>query len=140
MKVIALRGNPNQGKSTTLNIAYQFMLLNGFIQVPGHFRVLGNPVQKDFIDILKIENKIVGIATMGDYSRKGYDSVKELLTYLDSQKCDVAICACNLNKAGTLSAVSNYPNHFFVDKTITSVESKIRIINGADAEKVYTFI
>lgn len=142
MDIIALRGNQNKGKSETLNTVYQLMLLFGYIQAPagpGHFRVLGNPVQKDFIDILEKKGKRIGIATMGDYAR-GNDSIANLLSYLDTQGCDKAICACSSDVSGTLNAITAYPNHQVIDKVVTLVEAEQRIRNGEDAEKIYRLI
>jgi hypothetical protein len=115
------------------------MLLNGYTQVPGHFRVLGNPTQKDFIDILEKDDKLFGIATMGDYARKPNDCVKDLLQYLNSQGCHKAICACNDNLIGTINAVKAY-THIFHAKTIATQAFLHRIINHQDALHIYSLI
>ena len=142
MDIIALRGNSDVGKSETLNIVYQFMLLFGYIQAPPgprHFRILGNRIQKDFIDILEKKGRRIGIATMGDYAR-GPESVANLLSYLDGQHCDKAICACNITLPGTVNAVTAYLNHQILDKTVTAVAAEQRIRNGEDAERIYRLI
>ena len=71
MKVIALRGEADTGKTETLNIVYQLLLSSGYKQIKNHFEVLGNPIIRDFLDILENdETKIkIGFATMGDYAR-----------------------------------------------------------------------
>lgn len=143
MEVIALRGQSDKGKSETLNIVYQLMLQFGYLQTPpgpAHFRMLGNLVQRDFIDILERKGKKVGIATMGDYGGNATESVKNLLAYLDSQGCDVAVCACRIGIASILNAVVKYPIHHFIDKTVTSNPHEERIKNAEDAEKIYKLI
>lgn len=42
MEVIALQGNPDVGKTTTLNIVYQLLLQAGYTQVAGKFKDLSN--------------------------------------------------------------------------------------------------
>lgn len=140
MEVIALHGPSNKGKSETLNIVYQLMLLYGYTQVPGHFRILGNPVQKDFIDILEKDGKCYGIATMGDYARKPNECVKDLLHYLNSQGCHKAICACNDNLLGTVNAVKAYAHTLYPKTNVTPHEHLYRIINHQDALHIYSLL
>ena len=47
MKLIALRGKENTGKSHVINITYQFLLSDGWVQVPGNYRELGNKIHND---------------------------------------------------------------------------------------------
>lgn len=135
MKIIALKGEKNSGKSHTINIVYQFLLREGYTQVPGHFRVLGNPVMKDFTDVLIKKKTLVGIVGMGDYER-GTGSLKKLLDELKDQGCDIAICACQ-SRPNIIKAVSDFPDHIFVDKApASSAESEHRIINFRDAQRI----
>jgi hypothetical protein len=134
MKLIALRGPINTGKSHTINITYQLLLKEGYNQEPGHFRVLGNPVFEDIIDILIKDGVRLGIIGMGDYQR-GEGSIAKLIKELVGKKCDIVICACreipNLEKI-----ISQYPNYIFVDKTKSNGDSNHRVVNGIDAEKI----
>ncbi len=138
MKIIALRGSKNTGKSHTMNTVYQLLLKEGYIQEPGHFRLLGNPLFEDVIDILIKDGVRLGIIGMGDYQR-GEGSLAKLIKELEAKKCDVVICACrkipNLEKA-----ITQYPNHIFIDKTISSGDSNNRIVNGIDAKKIIGFL
>jgi hypothetical protein len=138
MKVIALRGQINSGKSHTLNIVYQFLLRDGYIQVPGFFEVLGNPKFEDVLDILEKGGKRVGICGMGDYTI-GAGSLKALLARLGSQGCHVAVCSCQ-SKPRIIKAVTDYPDHDFVDKTPSSGSENHRIVNGIDAESMYRLV
>jgi len=141
-EIIALRGNSNNGKSKTLNIVYQYLLLFGFTQIPGKFRSLGNPNQYDFIDILEKKGLKVGIATMGDYhitARKTPDdSVENLIDYLASEQCDKVICAVNAGLNNAITHISSY-KYEFVDKVVATADFE-RIKNGEDAEKIYKLI
>lgn len=144
MDIIALRGSTNVGKSETLNIVYQFMLLFGYTQVSGHFRVLGNPANKDCIDILEKKGIRIGIVMMGDYEKPNaeapqQDTIPGLLTYLQNNGCVKAICACNNSLKNALIFIQTY-NHIFINKTITNNPAEQRIINGEDADKIYKLI
>lgn len=143
MKVIALRGDENRGKSETLNIVYQMMLLFGYQQVPGHFNDLGNLAQKDFIDILEKKGVKVGIVTLGDYDddKKGPWSVSTYLDYLENHGCDKAICAFRHQKMPlTLAKINSYPNKEIIPKRIATSLAERRILNGEDAERIYRLI
>ncbi len=135
MKVIALRGPVNSGKSHTLNIVYQFLLNDGYIQVPGHFTPLGNPVSEDILDILEKNGKQVGICGMGDYQNGG-NSLAILLADLQSRGCDVTLCCCR-QIAAIEKQVSFYSSHLFIDKTISTGLANNRIVNGVDARSMF---
>lgn len=145
MKVIALRGEADTGKTETLNIVYQLLLSSGYKQIKNHFEVLGNPIIRDFLDILENdETKIkIGFATMGDYARnsKKYPcrNVKCLLKKLEDKGCDIVICACRESIKATVDAVKKYKN-IIVDKTVTVDEEIERLVNNADANKIYSIV
>ncbi|MES2558391.1 MAG: hypothetical protein V4590_01525 [Bacteroidota bacterium] len=138
MEVIALTGDPHAGKSETLNIVYQLMLWHGYIQVPGHFKVLGNPVMRDFIDVLENGVQRVGIVSQGDY-QIGANSLKNHLLALQHAGCVKAVCACT-NKPGTLAVVNSYIPHHLVNKTLAATLALQRIENGKHASTLYSFI
>lgn len=143
MEIIALKGNSDCGKSKTLNIAYQFLLLFGYTQVLGHYRQLGNPNQYDFLDIIEKKGLKVGFVTMGDYqntSKKfAHDSVENLINYLIASGCDKIVCGVNTNLTHAINHISTF-KHTFIDKTITVLHSEQRFKNGEDAEKIYKLI
>lgn len=119
MKVIALRGEPNIGKTKTLNIVYRRLMADGFKQIPSMFQDLGH---EDILDILKKDNFTVGIATQGDYAvgnAKGDYTVKNHLETLNLHGCDIAVCAATLGqgKDRIMKAIEQYPDHIFIEKT-----------------------
>lgn len=99
MKVIALVGKSNIGKTTILSLLYHKLLKENFIREEGTYKDLdGEP--KDFTDILKYENFRIGFVTQGDYSLNGAKSKKNKdlalhshLKYFFNSKCDFVICA-----------------------------------------------
>ena len=139
MKVIALVGAENTGKSHAINMVYSFLLRDGYVQVPGHFRTLGNPVFEDFIDIIEKNGKKVGFVGMGDYVIGAGQSLKSLLDELLSKGCDVAICGCR-NNPKIVAAVTAYPSHILVPKTLSSGRDNDRIVNVIDAVTIVSHV
>ena len=141
MDVIALTGKSNCGKTETLNIVYQFLLQNGYVQIqnPIFFKVLGNPVMRDFIDILEKGNRKVGIVTVGDYVI-GNISIQKNLAYLDAAGCNIAITACTTKNPKAEFQVKFYPNSTLISKISTNELSKERIENYFYAQKIINSI
>lgn len=142
-KIIALKGDSDRGKSKTLNLVYQYLLLFGYVQVPKNFDILGNSDQYDFIDIVERKGLKVGIATMGDYQnglqRRVKGSVESQIDLLVGAGCDIVVCAVNSGLTRAISHISSY-THEFVDKTVSVSDDEERIRNGEDAERIYKLI
>ena len=138
MKVIGLKGRKGSGKSHTINIVYSFLLRDGYSQVPGYFRVLGNPKFEDVFDILTKDGVKVGIIGMGDF-QKGKGGLGNLIKGMEKNGCDVVVCACR-NEPKIEKGVTQYKNHHFVDKTISTGNNNNRIVNVIDAERVIRLI
>lgn len=139
MKVIALKGAKNTGKSHVINMVYSFLLRDGYTQIPGNFRVLGNPKFEDIIDILSKDDVLIGFVGMGDYQIGQGSSLKSLLEEIKSKGCHIAICACR-DIANIVNAVTQYPNYHIVDKTQSSGNSNNRIVNLTDANTMISKI
>ncbi|MEZ4931694.1 MAG: hypothetical protein R2788_06220 [Saprospiraceae bacterium] len=135
MRVIALKGDGNVGKSETINIVYQLLLYNGFEQVLGCFRECGNSAMRDFIDVLEKDNVRVGVVSHGDYAI-GKDSLKRHLAALEYFNCNVAICACTI-KRGTIAAVEAYSERVFIEKIKSPSKGLQRVENGNKAVEIY---
>ncbi len=138
MKVIALVGEENTGKSHTINLVYNFLIRDGYTQVEGNFRNLGNPVFEDFIDIIEKNGIKVGFVGMGDYITGEGRGLKSLLSELQTKRCDVAICASRTNPK-MLMAVKVY-SHDIVEKTLSTGIANHRIVNVLDALEMITHL
>jgi hypothetical protein len=135
MKVIALRGVENSGKSHVINIVYHYLLKEMWTQVPGYFRILGNPKFEDILDILTKDGILVGIIGAGDY-QKGRLGLANLIALHQTNGCDVVICACRKNHK-IEACVLKYSNHIWIDKTLSPTDSYHRIANSIDAQRIY---
>ena len=138
MRVIALEGDSDSGKTLTLNLVYALLLQAGYTQVPGAFQNLDN---NDCLDVFRGFGKTVGIVTQGDYAI-GACSVKNHLLRLQSFSCDVAICACTIgaSKLKIRSAIMTYSPYHFEPKTKSSSVALERIDNFNCATKIISMI
>jgi hypothetical protein len=144
MKIIALKGPSNSGKTETLNTVFQLLLLFGYSQISDSFKHLGHKSTHDFLDILERKGRRIGICTMGDHQKysRGVNSgeiVQDLIQLLQEKECSVIICACNKDLTKAIAFIQSYP-HEFVDKYITINESEQRLRNEEDAEMIYKLI
>ncbi|WP_270527601.1 hypothetical protein [Phocaeicola plebeius] len=126
MKIIALEGPSNCGKTETLHIVYNSLLQNGYQPIPNAFEDLFN---NDFLDVVEKSGKIIGIVTQGDYAI-GKCSVKKHLERLTKFNCDTIICACILGdtKHKIKDAIMTYKPYHFLTK------SKSINVNMQDAD------
>jgi hypothetical protein len=142
MKLIILTGASNTGKSQSLNITFNALSNFGYTRFQNHFRVLGNPIQNDFLDIVERNNHRVGFATMGDYEvNKSHidDTVQALFRLLQTQQCDVIVMACNSNLAIAL-AFLQVQNPICIHKQIDNNPNVQLVLNAVDAEIIYKLI
>ena len=134
MKIIALKGASNCGKTQTLNIVYSLLLEAGCVQSPDKFEDLYNG---DFIDVLTFKGKTIGIVTQGDYAI-GDCSVKNHLKNLEEFECDIAICACTVgyHKKKIEEAIEDYPESIFILHEESEKDSLQRIENTQKAIEI----
>jgi hypothetical protein len=103
MKVIMLSGKKNCGKSTTLNLVYDY--INPAMEdIISPKSILGNPKYRDFECIIRYQNKTVAFYTMGDFP----DMVCDAITKYDKLNCDILVCACNARFAQPHQQIKNY--------------------------------
>jgi len=138
MKIIALRGAENTGKSHVINIVYQFLLMGGWSQIPGNFRILGNKIFEDVIDILQKEKILIGIIGAGDY-QIGNMGLKNLIDELKNKGCQIIICSCRNNPKIEKAVTLNH-DYIWVDKTLSTGRDNDRIVNGIDAEHIINLV
>ena len=65
MDIIVLSGNPNSGKTTTMNVVYDELISKGATVVHKKVQVGGNAM--DFECVVNYKGKLVAMCSMGDY-------------------------------------------------------------------------
>jgi len=74
MKIILLSGEPNKGKTSTLNLLYDKITQNGMENIIVKRKQLGNQ-KNDFECVLTYKNKEIAIFSMGDYLNACIDAI-----------------------------------------------------------------
>jgi hypothetical protein len=89
--VIAVRGQPDSGKSTAITLAYNEIAKAGTI-------IYSNPRldATELKEVLELDGVIVGFASAGDKP----DRLKRMLCFLLDHDCVVIVCAARLNRYG----------------------------------------
>ena len=129
MKVIALKGEKDSGKSTTLKEVYERLKEDGGEQEPDCIKKLGGDPE-DIRDVINFAGKKIGIVTQGDYGdeiEKEYKdvspielanrpalSVRHHLDILMKEGCDIAICAYRPDLPETEKFLEEYPNPIYL--------------------------
>lgn len=141
MKILALHGPANSGKTYTINVAYYLLLNEGYVQAPGYFNqdevynFLGEKVygSSDFTDVLIHDEKKVGITT---------GSKNELVATLHSfQKagCAIALCACH-DSDESLDIIKSYQDYTIIEKTPQNEVSLKRVNDFTFAKKLVSLV
>lgn len=136
MQIIVLQGMPNTGKTKTLNLVFDIMVLNGG-GVSTNRQVLGNPSQNDFSDIVKWNNQKVAFFTMGDYSTYLAKAIYDF----NRQNCDILVCALSINtvKKRANNALNKF-NATRITKTVAPNQNAELAVNTADAQTISNLI
>ena len=138
MKVIALKGEKDSGKSTTLKEVYKILKAAGGEPERYCFKDLkGN--SKDLRDVINFAGKKIGIVTQGDYPKGEYSVVNHLAKLKDYDcncGCDIAICACTTGKNIEETIINYYPEATFIHKTKNENVSLRQIENTLKAMEI----
>ena len=125
MKLIVLKGEPDAGKTVTINYVYNKLRGQGYIESSKN-------VFKDFLTVLEKENVKLGVISQGDYA-KGDCSVKKHLESLENQSCSIVICAQTIgeNKEKIQKAIDKYSQKEIVTiSKIQDYKKRAQEING----------
>jgi hypothetical protein len=135
MKIIALRGKDNCGKTETLTIVYHRILDNKGRSTCK--KTVGNPKFKDFSDIVKYKGLSVAFFTMGDYSTVTTRIIKEY----HALNVDVLLLASNTKFIKPIELIKKH-NHELIDKTIeiTNAEKDQKTENDSYSDRIFGLI
>ena len=131
MKIVMLSGKTNCGKSTTLNLVYDYIHQKEGDIIEAKM-VLGNPKYRDFECIIQYRDKTIAFYTMGDYSYCLLDAFEKYYT-----KCDYLICACNTRFVKPYKRICDF-EHIIIDKSIaiSLTQADCGVANSLDKEKI----
>ena len=117
MKLIVLKGEPDAGKTVTINYVYNKLRGEGYIESSKNvFKDLENG---DFLTVLEKENVKLGVISQGDYAI-GDCSVKKHLENLENQSCSIVICDQTEGKEKIQKAIDKYSQKEIV--TISNIQ------------------
>ncbi len=132
MRIIALTGTSNCGKTTTLNMVYLNVLSLGGIST--NKRPLGGD-PNDFSDIVLYNNQKIVFFTMGDYSVYVVNAIRDN----NNRGVGLLICACNSKFVRPFTEMAKYA-HNILNKTVASPTSDELTSNTNDANLIFGLI
>lgn len=110
MKIIALTGPHNCGKTTTIISVYDMLKRYGGVSTAK--RPEGaNPL--DFSDVVAWRGIRIAILSMGDFSRR----INYCIDYFTNLPCDIFITACNNSLVTARAKINNHANKHIINKT-----------------------
>ncbi len=132
MKVIALTSGTNNGKTNTLKLLYNLLLLDGFQQDSSNFWLVGPKLKLSYdIRTVLIWNGLkLGLMTRGDITR----DLEGDLKHLESLDCQLVICASRKWKSWSVKEV--FPNTSYVPKTKRTSPAAMYAANAIDAQQL----
>lgn len=143
MRIIALKGRHDSGKTTTLKkLANIFQIDNCYIKEVLDFskRRKNNIVEIKVIFILDINGKTIKIAIFSECDRK--KMITKHLQKIQELNCDICVCAC-LTDGITLEILEKIDEDIiYIDKQVISVKNKhdfekqCEIANENDCKKL----
>ena len=132
MNIIVLSGKNSCGKTTTLNIVYDTLILQGASSTN---KVQEGGDKNDFSDIIDWKNKKIAFYTVGDFS---YAVIDVVVKYLNLN-CDTLVCACNNRFVKPYKEFAKY-NSTIINKTITTTSTDKQVKNNNDARTILNLI
>lgn len=99
--IVALQGASRTGKTTTYNLLRQKLMASGYIPELGKFRPTTN--HGDFIDVLKKNNKLIGISSAGDFP----NWLNAAIIELKKDRCSIIFTACR-TKGSTVEVIEDH--------------------------------
>jgi hypothetical protein len=99
--ILALQGNKDSGKSTTIGLLYRMLVNNNCIVIKKRRKYDGED-SHDFVVILELNGVKIGITTYGDAPSLILNRIEILI----KAKCVIIICACH-SSGGTVEILQN---------------------------------
>jgi hypothetical protein len=137
MRIIALRGGDSCGKSATLNLVHNHLTSATIGGISTCKVQIGNPIYKDFSDIVNYKGLQIAFYTMGDYANQ---SIKAIYDY-NILGVDILILASNIKFRKPILLINTF-THNLVFKTIASPKNAANNLtaNTVDANVIFGLI
>lgn len=134
MRIIALRGGDSCGKTETINLVYDRVILNGGTST--NKQQVGGDI-RDFSDVENYKGQTVAFYSMGDLA---YATIGAINKY-DALGIDVLIIASNIKFVKPIQLIITFA-HNLVIKTIASPKNTVNniIANTTDANIIFGLI
>lgn len=129
MKLIVLKGEPDAGKTVTINYVYNKLRGEGYIEPSRDvFKDLENG---DFLTVLEKESVKLGVVSQGDYAETE-NSVENHLKKLESEKCLITICAQTIGngKEGIQKTIEKYSSEIVTISKEKGCKKRAKEVNG----------
>ena len=133
MKVIALLGPADSGKTTTINLVYNKVLAAGGIST--FWQAIAGRAG-DFEAVVDFKGQKVAFYSDGDYANR----TKDVIRKYDAAKADVMICATNSRFSTPIPFISRFAAHHIINKTIATATLTEAIANDRDANTIFGLI
>jgi hypothetical protein len=139
--IIALKGRSNSGKSRTIRLLHNLLLLQNDYRLVHSTLRDERDERRDFNSTFSKEDKLIGLTSWGDT----YDLVHSHLQELLNENCNVCVCACRTYDRvppGTNAAIREFQNYQaqFIEKTIDRNVATQNETNTQDAHLLLTAI
>ena len=127
--ILALKGKPGSGKSTTIAMLFDLLKISGCIMI----RDKRKRNSKDFFVVIEVGGMKVGLTSYGDVRK----ITKEKIDLFIQNKCIVIVCACQEHGA-TVDVLHDYPDYRleFVVKSHSLNDAEHKELNKKDAKKL----
>jgi len=136
MRIIALRGGGSCGKTATLNLVYDRLLLPTNSGISTGKKQVGGDI-RDFSDIVNYKGLTVAFYSMGDLAFATIDAINKY----NSLSIDVLVIASNIKFVKPIQLILTF-THDLVTKTVASPinTSNNNIANTSDANTIFGLI
>ena len=127
--ILALKGKPDAGRSTTIAMLFDLLKNSGCIMI----RDKRKRNSKDFFVVVELGGMRVGLTSYGDVRK----ITKEKIDLFIQDKCIVIVCACREHGA-TVDVLHDYPDYRleFVVKSHSLNNAEHKELNKKDAKKM----
>lgn len=130
MKILALQGSANSGKTTSIILLMELLEKDGAIIL----KDLKKRGARERTLIMEYHGRLIGITSLGDLSKYLADFFSK------TGHCDLCVCACR-SRGGTLVTIQNCAkedDYFFLFKRKNIVEAELE--NTETAERLFSMI